>query len=655
MEALKPQAKKCSHCGTLLASVKQSDGSTGCLLKERFFVGRIYKEEPAATVYLGYDEQLGQTVLIREFSGEGLTEEADTVSKERLVERFVSYGKSMAAFSLCKLLPRTVDVFSDSGKGYAVLEWFDGQSLKELLTAGIRISEGNALRITEQLCEGLKILHNSHMIYGALSPDTLYILKDGGVRLFGLGSPFFDFVTDLEQRTQVLNPSYAAPELFSDAPRGAYTDVYSVAAILNRIVTDVIPPVSFLRQEGETLRSPKRENRALERSLSVALLNALNWQVSCRTKSVDRLLRELPDPKVKRRLSVWIIWSYILGRCGWLRDGIVRWFGATLPKCKAGLIACWRRICSAKRPKRLWLWIVLALVALLATLLLVWWIGFGGDTALLPGGNRITSSDGWYYGTGKNGSDDTSRQSFLEQFGVESEREDSGTSQPASETSSEPDDGKISCPDLIGYYKNFAFSLVEGVGLEIGKITEEYSNEYSRGYIIGQGIKPGARVEPGSPVSLVISKGAELVSEPGQSAPVPDVTEMELLRAAKRLQEVGFTNIVYRFEQGTAAAGTVVEQSIPADTETAYDAEIILTVVGRSATVPDYLGLTWADAVAKSSEIQLTVVDVSGAILDPVAVDPTQYTVVKQSVDGGVEGYVEMQVIITVQPISAGQ
>lgn len=654
MEALKPQAKKCSQCGALLASIKQG-GSTGCLLKKRFFVGRIYKEEPAATLYLGYDEERQQTVLIREFSGEGFVAPENTTARERLVERFVSYGKSMAAFSLCDLLPRTVDVFSESGKGYTVLEWFDGQSLKELLAAGIRISEGHALRITEQLCEGLKILHNSHMIYGALSPDTLYILKDGGLRLLGLGSPFFDFVTDLEQRTRVLNPSYAAPELFTQEPCGAYSDVYSVAAILDRIVTNVIPPVSFLRREGETLRSPRRENRVLERSLSVAILNAMNWEVAYRTKTVDRLLKEMPNAEVRRRLSPRIVWAFLLGRCGWIGEGVVAWAKKTLPKLGQKAAALWKRITTSKRFGRICLWVGLGLATVLVALLLIWWIGFGADTALLPGGNRVTSSDGWYYGTGKNDKDTASKQSFLEQFGVESERDDKRPTTSTGHTSSEPNDGKIACPDLIGYYKNFALSLVEDVGLEVGKITEEYSDEYSRGYIIGQGIQPGKRVEPGSPVSLVISKGSKPVSQPDAMGLIPNVMGNELLQATKALQEAGFTNVVYQFEQGTAEAGTVVGQNLPSDTSAAYDTEIVLTVVGRATTVPDYLGLTAEAAVAKNSDIQLQAIGINGLPLDLTAIDLQRFTVVKQSVVGGTEGYAEMWVKITLQSVDSIQ
>ncbi len=650
MEALKPQAKKCPKCGLLLSSVNKENELVGTYLNDRYFIGSLFKKESATNVYLGYDEQREQTVLIRVFTAEMFCGKEDSDARQRLIERFVSYGKSMAAFSLCNLLPRTIDVFSLNSVGFMVQEWFDGQSLKELLAAGVKISEGNALRITEQLCSGLKILHNSHMIYGNLSPDTLYILKDGSLRLFGLGSPFFDFVLDLDKRTEFLNPSYAAPELFAEAPRGAYTDVYSVAAILNRIVTDVIPPISFLRHEGDELRSPKKYNPALERSVGTALLNAMNWETSCRTKTLDRFLKELPNKNVRRRYSFWSIWALILGKCSWLKDWLIKFLENFLPKCKAAFKTALAWVVAHKK---LWLWIGLGLVSAFAILLLVWWLGFGADTALLPGGNRVTSSDGWYYGTGKNQNDDTSKQSFLEQFGVESENDNSKTSQTKPDSSSEPNDGKISCPDLIGYYKNYALSLIKDLGLEVGKITEEYSSEYSRGYIMGQGVKPDTRLEPGSPVSIVISKGTEPPDESDLTAPIPDVTQTELLQAVKLLQEAGFTNITFEFEQGTATAGTVVAQSISPQTEIATNTEIVLTVCGRSVTVPDYLGLTLAEAKNKTSDIVLAAEDAHGIPLDISSIDATKYRVIKQSVAGGTEGYAELKITLTVQPLDS--
>lgn len=327
-EILNSRAKKCSACGVLLSSVKNEEHlRVGTVLANRYYVGRTYKNEPATTVYLSFDEQINSKVFIREFSADKFISQTYTEKtippRERLLERFSNYCKSMAKLSLCRLMPRTLDVFVENDNAYAVYEFFEGESLQSLLDANVNISTKSAVKITNQLCNGLAVLHGAHTIYGALSPETLYISSSGAVYLFGISSPFYDFIDDVDRLAELLSPSFAAPELFLKGLKcGTYSDVYSVAAVLYRILCGEEPPIGFLRSQGDTVLAPNKINASVDKSVSVAILNALNWHLSVRTQSLNAFMRELMAPRVARRLSFMVMFSCLLAKANALCNKI---------------------------------------------------------------------------------------------------------------------------------------------------------------------------------------------------------------------------------------------------------------------------------------------------------------------------------------------
>lgn len=326
-EILNSRAKKCSACGVLLSSAKnQDDISAGTVLSNRYYVGRVYKQEPASIVYFGFDEQTESKVFIRRLLAEKIcfsdVSKSTFSSRDRILERFLNYGKSMATLSICRLMPRTVDVFIENDNAYIIYEFFEAECLQSLLDTNVNISPKSAVKIIGQLCDGLAVLHGAHTIYGAISPDTLYISKSGAVYLFGISSPFYDFVEDVDERAKLISPLFSAPELFlKELKCGTYSDVYSLAAVLYRILCGQEPPIGFLRSLKDDILVPHKANNSATKSVSVAILNALNWHIPARTKSLNLFLRELTAPKVTRRLSFWVILSRLGAKVSrWLNN-----------------------------------------------------------------------------------------------------------------------------------------------------------------------------------------------------------------------------------------------------------------------------------------------------------------------------------------------
>jgi serine/threonine-protein kinase len=642
----------CSNCGFNSNGASQNQEvdqlKGGSLLKERYYIGNVFSKTLDSTVYLAYDEELCKKVFVREFTGEGIANLSGKYTATELKQRFLSYAKSTATINMCEILPHTIDAFAENKGCYLVTDYFDGENLKSLLGAGINISSANAVKLVQQLLSGLKQIHNSGVVFGSISPETLYVLKNGGIRLFGIAVGFYDFLEDIESRVEVLNPSYAAPEIFGEgAKKGAYTDVYSAAAILYRLLTNEIPAISFLRSGGENLASPRKVNKNIPKNIATALLNALSWQIETRTQSPKRFLNELSANKVNRRISGLIIWANILGFLQGLYDKFVvkkATFEENRKNAKKE---------KANKPKRkikfLWLWITaptVLLAVIIILLILIKPMGSTGDGIIL---SSAISADGeeWYYG---NGSETPTNSSKYIYGGYSSKKSDSSNKNDSSDSgssdsvdiSSKSDSSEVSnlteCPNLVGFSLSQAQKELENKGLLLGEVIYEKSTDYYPNYVINQTPQNGEKVQKGSKVNLVISKGIE----------IPNISGLGIKEAKDKLSEAGFTNIQYNFESSNNEIGKVIKAEFESETNQTVNDKVIIFVSGEEAQVLDYCDKTVAEAKNMASDFNLEFITADGNPI-PEDADLNSYKVTIQSVKKGEIAYKGMTITITAE------
>ena len=619
----------CSNCG--FKNENEKDGET--VLKERYQMGNIFSKSLDSTVYIAYDNALCKKVLVREFTGEGILELAKNHSVEELSGRFLNYAKVTATISLCDILPRTVDTFTENGKAYWVTDYFDGKNLKELLNSGIKISYSNAIKIANQLLKGLKAIHNSGSVFGRISPETVYILKNGEVRLFGMGCGFYGFTDDLDLRVEFINPSYSAPELFEqNANVGVYSDVYSVAAILYRIITGKIPAIGFLRKGGDNLIHPGKVDKSIPKNIENALLNALNWQTEKRTQTPEAFLTELSSKKVKRKLSGGIIWAEILG----FFQGIYDKSASKKNKPSKTEEPEEESDEKAKIPL-LWLWITIPVVILIGLIVVLIVLFPPTSTSNEETSSASTESeDIWYYGSGN----ETPNNNPSYFYGGNSSKKPVSSEQnrPQNNTSINPN--AVECPDLAGYSLSQARAVIQNNYLVLGDIIYEYSNDYPTDFVMEQSLKSGGMVEKGSRISLVVCKGPIPVE-------LPELSGMEMQKALSQLRAAGFSNIKCNFVLSDGAPGTVTDLSFQSEEGATKDSTVILTISGEEVEVADYLDKTVAQMKAIAGDFTFEFKMENGNPL-PENADLNAYTVVSQSAEKGMKAYKGMTIVVTV-------
>src|ERR1700710_1669698 len=130
------------------------------------------------TVYDGWDPAIGRRVAIKTVR---LLDPDDAEAFDALA-RFKN--EAQAAGRLTH--PNIVGVY-DYGESdetaYIVMEFVEGQSLKERLDAKERFPVSETVRIMEQILTGLQFSHNKGVIHRDIKPGNVMMTKDGQVKL----------------------------------------------------------------------------------------------------------------------------------------------------------------------------------------------------------------------------------------------------------------------------------------------------------------------------------------------------------------------------------------------------------------------------------------------------------------------------------------
>lgn len=268
------------------------------VLKERYIVGRVLSKNAEGATYIGYDLTENRKVQIREFMPEGVAarNESDQsvyprqgMEKEfkALLEDFAELSAALYKLGPTKGIVPVVDVFQEHGTIYTVYRYIRTLKFGEFLhRSGGELSWSQAKKIFMPLFNTLSGMHKHGIIHRGISPDTICIDQDGVLWLtdFSIAAVRTDY-GDLEAE---LFPGYSAPEQYSQSSwQGAWTDIYSVAAVLYRTLTGTLPTEAINRKVSDSLCPANELNRAIPENVSDAIYAAMLVSTDNRVQSVD--------------------------------------------------------------------------------------------------------------------------------------------------------------------------------------------------------------------------------------------------------------------------------------------------------------------------------------------------------------------------------
>src|SRR3954463_2734118 len=223
-------------------------------LGERYQLGELIGRGGMAEVHVGRDLRLGRTVAIKLLR-------IDLARDPSFQARFRREAQSAAALNH----PNIVAVYDTgeepmpdgTGVGpYIVMEYVQGETLRDVLRSGGRLLPERSLEITEGLLAALDYSHRHGIIHRDVKPGNVMLTPAGQVKVmdFGIARAVADSAATMTQTSAVLGTAqYLSPEQARGETVDARSDVYSAGCLLYELLTGRPPftgdsPVSVAYQ-----------------------------------------------------------------------------------------------------------------------------------------------------------------------------------------------------------------------------------------------------------------------------------------------------------------------------------------------------------------------------------------------------------------------
>lgn len=186
-----------------------------------------------STVYLAINEKANKPWAIKEVRKDGV-QDFEVVKQSIIVETDMLKKLSH------KGLPSIVDVIDAEDNFLIVMDYIEGNTLKDVLQEQGAQPQEKVVDWAKQLCEVLIYLHSRKppIIYRDMKPSNIMLRSDGSVVLIDFGTAREFKERNTSDTVCLGTQGYAAPEQFGgQGQTDARTDIYSLGATIYHLVT----------------------------------------------------------------------------------------------------------------------------------------------------------------------------------------------------------------------------------------------------------------------------------------------------------------------------------------------------------------------------------------------------------------------------------
>jgi eukaryotic-like serine/threonine-protein kinase len=255
-----------------------------------------------ANVYLAHDMILDRDVAVKMLR-------LDFANDDEFIRRF--HREAQSATSLAH--PNIVsiyDVGEEDGLYYIVMEYVDGQTLKQYIQQHAPVPVEEALGIMKQLTSAISHAHQNHIVHRDIKPHNILIDSDGTVKITDFGIAMALSATSITQTNSVLGSvHYLSPEQARGGMANKKSDIYSIGIVMFELLTGRLPfsgesavSIALKHLQSET-PSLKRWNPQIPQSVENVVLKATAKDPFHRYDTVDEMEEDLNTALDAKRLN----------------------------------------------------------------------------------------------------------------------------------------------------------------------------------------------------------------------------------------------------------------------------------------------------------------------------------------------------------------
>ena len=232
----------------------------GTILHGSYRIDRYLSSGGFGNTYVATHIDFDETYAVKEFFMKGVTQRdgnntSVSVSNREKVEEFKGQLEKFKkeARRLRRLnnphIVRVHDLFEENGTAYYVMDYVDGENLKDRLKrTGRPMTESEVRLIIPQILDALKTVHDAGIWHLDLKPANIMLEKGGMIKLIDFGASKQYNVQKGGATTGTAisyTPGYAPREQMEQSYEkfGPWTDFYALGGTLYNLLTNQRPPM----------------------------------------------------------------------------------------------------------------------------------------------------------------------------------------------------------------------------------------------------------------------------------------------------------------------------------------------------------------------------------------------------------------------------
>lgn len=495
----------------------------GYLLGERYRIIDTLGEGGMANVYLAEDIILQRKVAVKILR-------LDLQNEPQTQARFQREALATSELSHPNIVS-VLDVGTDHGLPYMVMEYVDGPDLKDYIRENSPLDLREVIQIMDQILSAVALAHKHNVIHRDLKPQNILMDKRGNIKIADFGVAVALNQSSITQTNSVMGSvHYMSPEQTRGGLVTKQSDIYSLGIILYELITGTVPfngdtPVSIaLKHAQEPIPSIRKKDRSVPQALENVVLKATAKDPRDRYPSAQAMKADLDSSLDPARADE----PVFVPTHGNNDDKTIVLPGFKPQKDPAPETEKEEVVSNEKEDKpsfwqnvkkHKWWWIFSIIAAGLIIFIMIF--------ALSGNSNKPT---------------------------------------------------QVNIPDVTNIAEKEAESRLKAAGLQVGRIIRRQSDDVKKGYVIATKPTAGNSVNKGNSVNLIVSSGSSMVK-------VPDVVGDRYDEAAEKLENMGFDVIREDQYSNKVPPNDIISQSIAADVEVKPTQTSITLVVskGKSA------------------------------------------------------------------------
>lgn len=134
------------------------------------------------------------------------------------------------------LLPKLIYVAEDDIQTTVIEEYINGRNLQDVIAENTTLEESLVVSILLQVCAGLKLLHQKHLIHRDIKPSNLILTNDKIIKLIDFDAARIEKENTANDTRYLGTKGYAPPEQYGFGQTDCRSDIYALGITVRELL-----------------------------------------------------------------------------------------------------------------------------------------------------------------------------------------------------------------------------------------------------------------------------------------------------------------------------------------------------------------------------------------------------------------------------------